>query len=239
MPIPSAEIYNDAQFLINKEGGFMSVDDFNSISWLAQLRMMDWLSGDVAGLVPPEPYNTQKNRDWISDFLVKYPAVVTNSIITKPTNYYLYENIYKLRAAVNDDCSDEEIDSKKVYNVKVELLSNSKFYGRCDTWIEELKPSFNKIICKMVGNTIEFEPSDVGSVVLEYYRYPLKATITQTIDPTYNEQVIASGVNFEWGEYARPVLVWYIVQMFSLKVRENAMFSQNAALGKTTREQKI
>jgi hypothetical protein len=239
MSIPSKEIYDRVSFVINKtEGGYLTAEDFNGISWLAQLALMDWLSGDVSGIVPPEPYLSQKNRDWLSPFLKKYPASVTNGIINKPDDYYLYENMYKLNGTLASDCDEDEIEGKKIPNVSIELLSNSKFYHRCNTWIKDLQPSFDKVICKMVGNTIEFEPSDIGSVVLEYYRYPVKAEIASSEDPTTHDEVIASVVNFEWPEFARGILIWFICDQFFNHNEDTLRKQLNAASGKVPREQK-
>lgn len=240
MPIPANEIYERVLFRINKtEGGYLTADDFNGISWLAQLALIDWLSGDVSGIIPPEPYLSQKNRDWLSFLLTKFPASVTNGKIVKPANYYLYENMYKLNGTLVSDCDYEEIGEKMILNASIELLSNSKFYNRCNTWIKDLKPSFDKIVAKMVGNTIEFEPNDIGSIVLEYYRYPVKSEIASTIDNVTNDEIVTSVVDFEWPEFARPILIWFICDQFFNHTDDTTKKQLNAASGKVVREQKI
>jgi hypothetical protein len=209
---------------------------FNRWSWIAQLKLLDWLSGDVSAVQPPEPYLTQKNRDWLSDFVTSYPVNVSGGSIARPSDYYLYQDLYSLNA--DTDCDGNE--EVTVIKTPVTLLDNSKFNQRTKTWIKSLKPSLNKPIVKQVGTSFIFEPSDIGSVVLEYIRYPKKAFIGTKIDLVYQQQVpdTDNTIDFEWNEMSRPLLVWYIVDSFANRTRENALKQGNLITGKTTREGK-
>ncbi len=230
------EIYEDATDRINpEENGHFSYAMFNRFAHIGQLRLLDWLSGDVSGVAPPEPFRTQKNRDWLSDFIVPYPASVTGGYITKPVDYYLFQTMSLLRG-VTEICGDEEplITS----NIPVTLLSNDKFYTRTQTFIEGLKPSMDKVYVKQVNNKFQFYPADIGNVELEYIRYPNRAKIVTKLDTVYNQEVPDEllSTDFEWGDYAREVLVWYIVDAFSNRVREQALKTVNTMTGKVTRE---
>lgn len=235
--ISAIETYQDCYDQINpQENGMFTYGLFNRWSWIGQLKLMDWLSGDVAAAQPPEPYLTQKNRDWLSDFVTPYPVNVSGGSIVRPVDYYLYQDLYSLNG--DTDCDDEE--DVVVIKTPVTLLDNSKFNQRTKTWIKSLKPSLNKPIAKQVGTSFVFEPSDIGSVVLEYIRYPKKAFIATKTDIVYNQQVSDpdNTVDFEWSESSRPLLVWYIVDSFANRTRENALKQGNLISGKTTRDGK-
>lgn len=225
--IPSVDIYNDVRFIINKENGYLNADDFNDRSWNAQLRFLSWLSGGETGLEIPQQYVSQKNRDWLSPFLLKYPAQISGGFISKPADYYLFDNIYKLNGKKRSDCND--VQQQTVTNKSIDLLSNNKFYERVNSDIEELKPSASNPICKMLENKIELYPVDLGSVVMEYIRYPSKAAISSSEDPATHDEIITSVTNFEWNEYARPLLTWFIVDEFANHTRESALKQDNAA----------
>jgi hypothetical protein len=236
--IPVTDIYDDANDLINaEENGSFGYSLFNRFSWKGQLRLMEWLSGDISVREPPEPYLSQKNRDWLAPFVKKFPTNVVNGIITWPSDYYLYQDLYLLRG-ITEDC--EEGEQMIVENKPVTVLSNDKFYKRANTFIDGLKPSQDKVIGKQVGKTFEFDPSDAGSVCLEYIRYPVKAKIVTKFDSVYNEDVpdLPNCINFEFDEYARELLVWFIADSFANRYRESALKQTNTVTGKTIRDGK-
>jgi hypothetical protein len=91
------DIYQDSADRINvEENGQFSYSMFNRFSKLAELRLLEWLSGDISAIIPPEPFRSQKNDDWLSPFIVKYASNVTNGQITRPVDYYLYQDLYSL-----------------------------------------------------------------------------------------------------------------------------------------------
>lgn len=237
--ISAVETYQDCRDQISpQENGQFNYSLFNRFSWKAQLNLMDWLSGDVSGIVPPEPYLTQKNKDWLSPFIVPYPTNIINGSIVRPSDYYLYQDMYSL--SQDEDCDDENDDTVSITKTPVTILSNPKFNTRLNTYIRSLKPSVRKPIAKQVGRNFEFAPADLGSVVLEYVRYPKKAFIATKKDTVYNQLVpdLDNTIDFEWDENSRNVLVWYIVDAFSNRTRESALKQTNIISGKTTREGK-
>lgn len=239
----AVEIYKDVSFRINKQtNGELTYTQFNATSWLAQLNLIDWLTGSMTGQQPPEPYLTQKNRDWLSFLITKKDFNVVGGSITRPEDYYQYENFYKIGGNTGGECDeDKEEDEDEVVeescSTPIRLMSNEKFNQRCQTYIKSLKPSFKKPIAKQVGVTFELKPADIGSVTLEYIRYPKRAEIKTKMDTTYNEEVPdeATTVNFEWPEYARPLLIWFVVDEFFNNTREQAGKQFNSATGKTPR----
>jgi len=236
--LSAIEIYQDCSDQISpNENGQFGYSLFNRYSWKAQLNLLDWLSGDVSGVVPPEPYLTQKNTDWLSPFILPYPTNVINGEIIKPSDYYLYQDMYSL--SQDDNCDDDE-DAPTIVKTPVTALSNDKFNVRLGTFIRSLKPSVKKPIVKQVGKTFQFAPADLGSVVLEYIRYPKRAFIATQLDTLYNQLVpdIDKTIDFEWDENSRNILVWYIVDAFSNRTRESALKQTNSITGKTTREAK-
>jgi hypothetical protein len=189
----------------------------------------------VAGQLPPEPWLTQKNRDWLSPFIARLKANVINSVITKPADYYKYDNFYRIGSKVEQDC-EEEISPDQC-DTPITILDGDKFNQRCITYIAGKKPSFSKPIGKIAGNEIEVRPRDLGSITLEYIRYPKFAKLGKKIDPDFNDEVPdpANSEDYEWGEWARELLVFWITDMFANHIREQALKQFNAATGKTVR----
>lgn len=233
--ISAIETYQDCSDRINvQENGQFDYSMFNRFSWLGQLRLLDWLSGDVSGVQPPEPYRTQKNRDWLSNFVVPYSVNVMGGEFQRPSDYYLFQDLYSLSG--NVDCEDD--DPIVINKIPVTLISNNKFYTRSDTYITSLKPTQSKPIVKQVGKMFVFAPSDIGSVTLEYIRLPLRAYIATVLDPVYNQPIpdVPNCIDFEWDEFARNILVYYIVDAFANRNREQALKQVNLITNKLDRE---
>lgn len=230
-------VYQDCSDRINvEENGQFSYVMFNRFSRLGELRLLEWLSGDISAVIPPEPYRSQKNRDWLAPFLVKYSANLSNGSITRPSDYYLYQDLYSL----SGDTSCDDTEELVVVKQPVEILSNDKFYQRARTFISGLRPSIKKPIAKQVGKSFEFLPEELGSVTLEYIRYPKFASIVTKIDTVYNEEVPneSLSINYEWDEWARELLVFFICDAFANRTREQSLKAVNAMTNKTIRESK-
>lgn len=231
-------VYDDVtKDSINKwESGYASIEMFNRLSRRAELKILDWLSGDVAAQTPPEPWVTQKNKDWLSPLIAKLPVVITNGVFEKPSDYYKYDDSFSI--PIKDDCdSDDEEQTIEVCDIPITVLNGDKFNKRCTTYIEDLKPSFKKPIAKIVGNTFETRPRDLGGATLEYIRYPKFAIIGKKLDPDYNNEVPDNNnsINYEWGEWARELLIFWITDLYSNHIREQALKQFNVASGKTAR----
>jgi hypothetical protein len=233
-------LYEDvARDQANKdENGYLSYAMFNRMLQRASNRTLGYITGDSSGVVPPLSYSTQKAKDFIAFLITKYPAQIVNGVIQRPADYYSYENLYTLeldRTGCEDDDTDCDEDSPKPKIVKypVDMLDGQQFYTRTQTYIKGLKPSPQKAICKMVGNTIEFEPAELGSCVLEYIRYPIAGQIKTMIDPIYYNVVAdpATSVPCEWGEWARQILIFFITDSFANHIREQALKQFNMASG--------
>lgn len=119
-------LYND--FLDRTEteqNGSVTIEKFNRFERLAELRFLDFLSGDVEGVKPPEPYSNTKLRDWLSIFIKKDSFLVQDGYFTKPSDYYRYD-----RNAVIGDYRDE-VCGKDVLvsngNTPIEILDGQQF----------------------------------------------------------------------------------------------------------------
>lgn len=226
---------------INEDSnGQMTVARFNRWLWLVQLKCMDWLSGDVANIQPPTPYSAQKDRDWLSIFITKFPVQVANGVVIKPSDYYLWDNAFLLgNYMANAECDDEDEISTEC-NIPIQLLSGDEYYYRCTTNIEGLQPSFTKPICKEAGEGFEFLPKDLGSITIEYIRYPTRAFLGTKLDTVYNEYVYdpATSVDLEWSPFAEDVISWFIADMFFNYVSNQAGKTFNTLTGKTVRDAK-
>ena len=231
-------LYNDTAFRINKEeNGYLSYADFNALSRLAENRLLDYISGDIENQKPPIPYLSQKNRDWLAPFIVDKSYQVENGFISRPDDYYGWEGMYQLGSVV--DC-DEDVDGEEGCNTPIELVSGYEFNQRCGTFIEGLQPSAGKPIVKEIGSKFYFMPKTIGSVVLDYIRYPIYGQIRTKIDSRYNDEVpdAATSIPYEWQENAREALVFMIVDQFSNHVREAALKQFNQSTGKMVRDTK-
>lgn len=231
------EVFQDCKDRVGEnENGFFSIPKYNRFSRLAELRLIDWITGDISGLTPPEPYLTQKNKDWLSPFIKKYTAHAVNGSIDRPADYYKWDNFYRLGSKISSDCEEDEtaIDS---CNTPIEILDGAKFNKRCISWIEGERPSLVKPISKLVGKNFEVAPADLGSVGLEYIRYPIFGSVAKKKDLLYNRDVPDpdNSIDYEWEENAREVLVYFIVDQFSNTTREQALKQFNNATGKTVR----
>lgn len=220
---------------INKwESGYWSIDMCNRLSRRAELKILDWLSGDISAQLPPEPWLTQKNKDWLAPFITSLPVSITNGRFSKPDDYYKYEDSELIGSKIEQDCEDDPVDQ---CDTNITLLDGDKYNQRCNTYIKDKKPSHKKPIAKMEGNDILVTPKDLGSARLKYIRYPKFAAVGKTMDTTYNEEVPDPNntVHYEWGEWARELLIYWITDMFSNHIREQALKQFNQASGKTAR----
>lgn len=229
-------LYNDVlDRTATEQNGSITISKFNRFNRIAELRGLDYLSGDVEGVKPPEPYSTQKLRDWLSIFIKSDNFQVQNGSFTKPTDFYRYESNAIIGDYRDEVCGKDVLVSNG--NTPIELLDSQQFDSRCQTFIKKLKPSAKKPIGKMVGNTIETMPVDLGSVKLYYVRYPVFGEVKVKIDPIYNDEVPdeATSINSEWPEFARNFLLYFIVQQYPASTREKALVEQNEVINKSPR----
>lgn len=241
MGISVKSVFDDVQDQIGKENGAVLMSQFNRLSKRAENRLLGWITGNVEGNALPQMYTTQKDKDFVSPFITDYKNMLVDGKLTKPDDYYLYENSFGL--SLEDmqcegeedetDCEDDDSGKNKVLSNQVTLLNGDEFNIRKKTRIKGLKPSFEKPIAKEVGNYFEFAPDELPAVVLEYVRYPVYANIVSKIDATYNEEVIdeALSTNYEWKEYARDMLVYLIVDFYTNTTRDGDLKNMNAATG--------
>lgn len=234
------EVYDSVVFQIHTlQNGELTFADFNKRSKIAEIKMLGWLTGSPeAGKEQlfVTPYDNQKSRDWITPLIKKHPQNIVNGEMPKPSDYYQYENMYAL-ALDGEVCAedDEEAVEPTVKKYPIQLLQGQQFYIRANTFIKLLKPTLKKAISKEVGSNFVFLPEDLGSVELEYISYPEKyGNIVTKVDDTFNEEVIDEALtqNYIWGEWAVEVLSFFIVQGFSIRVRETALFQMNESKGK-------
>lgn len=237
-----SEIYNAVVLddINGVENGDVSFSRFNRLSKRAENRMLDFLSGDVENIKPPTPYTSQKDKDWLSPYINKHPVQVIKGLITKPVGYYGWENAYLLRSSNDTTTCDESDIPVPGCNTSIELLDGDKFYERCNTYIEGLQPSFKKPIAKEIGNTFEFLPQDLGSITLEYLKYPTYGKIVPKMDDEFNEEVIdeALSTNYQYDEWARELLIYFIAEAFGIHTRENAIQQQLKSTGALVRDAK-
>ena len=81
----------------------------------------------------------------------------------------------------------------------------------------------------MIGKRLYVMPADLGSVELEYIRYPKFGSIIPKLDPIYNEEVPDIVTDFEWEENSRELLVFFIVDAYANKTTSQAVKQFNQA----------
>lgn len=230
-----SSIYEDAKDDVNaQENGTLTHEWFNRVSRRAENRLIDFLTGDVEDAKVPAPYLSQKNKDWLAFLIVEDKKQIQDGVFPKPKDYYQFENLYGLY--LKTDCNS---DSKQIVRKPIELLDGSNFNERISTDVEELKPE-NKPISKLTAKGFEVMPEDIGSAALEYIRYPKYAHLATKFDAVYHQDVpddLASE-NYEWDEYAREILVWFIVDSFCNRNRDQTLKQFNNSTAKLVREQK-
>lgn len=203
------DTYNDVLAQINRpQNGDMSIDLFNSFSRLAELAVIDWLTGQdlsAADAKLPAPWLTQKNMDWLSPFIVPVKKHVNGSL-EKPSDYYRYES---MQAHVSS-CDGLEIKD-------IDLLTPAKFARR----INNVTPGKSELIARMVGNKFEFNPKELD-VELVYIRYPKFGVLGKKTDTVYKRIVPdpTSSTDYEWPEAVITLFIHNIVQRFNARQRE-------------------
>jgi len=213
------------------ENGAMKFSQFNRIGEMANLWMVSHFTGGDTGLTPPANYITQKNKDYIQHLInTNYSKSVSNGEMAKPDNYYLYERMYRIGHKDDIVCGDDN-DVITGKNTPIELLDGAQFEDRKDTPIEECRPTADKPIATFEGDVFYFAPRSLGTVNLRYIRYPVAGKIVTKLDTVYKKLVPdpALSTSFDWPEFARPLLVWFIVDGYATFSRESQL-AQKAEL---------
>lgn len=220
-----------------EQNGSAAIQKYNRFSRLGELRLLDYLTGDVEGVKPPEPYNVQKLMDWITIMSAKDFKQTVGGTTAKPVDYYRFESLCMIGDYRDEVCGKDVLVSKG--DTDIELLGPQQFIRRTKTHIESLIPSAKKPIAQLVGANFEYMPKDLGSVKLQYIRYPKFGEIAIKVDQIYNEEIPdpATSTDYEWPEYARNILLYFIVQQYPMGTREKAIVEQNETVGKGARRE--
>lgn len=218
-----------------EQNGSITIDKFNRYEKLAELRLLDYLSGDIEGVKPPEPYATAKLRAWLSKFIAKKPVLVVNGAFQKPADFYRDDRAAIIGSYLDEVCG--KIVTITGANTPIEILDGPQFDYRCNTYIKSLRPSARKPIGTLVGDTVETMPRDLGSIMFYYIRYPVYGEVKVKIDPIYNDEVPdpATSKDNEWPEFAREFLIYFMTEMYTAGTRERAGAEVNQVVNKSER----
>ena len=217
------------------ENGLLDFNMFGRMSKRGELRLQDWLTGDVSGQKLPISFSNQKTKDWISPFLTPYKTSLdAEGQFKKPDDYYYFDNLYSLNLK-NNDCKEEETDCGENNNEKeieknvIRLFDGDKYNQKIKTRIKGAKPTPTNAIAKEIGNSFEVYPKNVAGVVLEYIRLPKFAKIVTLIDPVLNDVVIdpTNSINYEWGEGVREALIYFITDSFATHISSPTLKQMN------------
>lgn len=229
-------VYMDTMDAVAEEqNGQVGFARFNRYSRLGELSLMDYLSGDISGIVPPEPYLTVKNMDYLSPIVTTAGGQTVAGKMQKPEDYYLYGKLAMGSSYRDDLCADPVVITGD--HTPIELVESAEFDDRNNSFIEGVKPTIKNPIAKMVGGEFHFSPKDLGVILLEYKKYPVFGFVGSRVDPEFMEEVAdpSTSVNYVWDEGCRRLLVWFICQQYPVRTRENALVQQLQAIGKSPR----
>lgn len=214
--------------------GTVTYSKFNRMLRLAGLRLLGWLTGSIANEPGyPEPYTSLKIKNLLSPYLVTRKFQVENGIVEKPMDeFYMWERAAIIGSRKDELCGDPVIISG--VDTDIELLDSAAFDYRANTHIKSLKPSGKKPICKEVGNEWHFLPVDLGSIAVEFKKYPIWGEIRTTIDPVYNVEIYdpVNSIQCEWQEGVRDALLFFLLEQVPVGTRESALQQQVQAVGK-------
>lgn len=218
-----------------EQNGVLSISSFNIKLKSACLWLLDYISGDLEGQKPPEPYTTQKDVDYLSQFVTTQKGVTEDSEFPVPENYYLFQNMSVLGSYKDELCGDPITVTG--CDTPIELLDSAMFDKRCQTYIKSLKPSIKKPIAKIEGGLFVLNPGDLGSIKLVYVRYPISGEVKVVYNNTYgqDEPDPLTSIDCEFGEWARNLLVWKISQDYAVANRERALTEELQVEGKSSR----
>lgn len=222
--------------VVPEQNGSIVFSKFNRFSKLAELRLLNWLSGNITGDQNgyPTPYTTEKSRDFLAPVLRTDKKQVQDGIADRPDDYYLFERMAIIGDRRDELCGEDVIITG--VDTPIELLDAAVFDSRSQTYIKSLKPSLRKPIAKLVGKVFHFLPVDIGSIIIEYKAYPTPyGELKTTVDPVYNIEVVdtTTSVPYVWDDSVREDLIFFITQFYAGGTRETALVQQNAAIGKT------
>lgn len=204
------------------ESGHITTENFNIWLERTELNILRFLTGDlVDNREIPMPFDKQKCKDYLKKFIT---SVKANNIIPIPEDYYYWDNLYKFGTFSDDSCEpkDEAIEQ---CNTPIEILDGQEFNSRCNSYVKGIKPSQGSPIAKIIDNKIVTAPKEVGSMCLEYIRYPKFGKLITKIDLQFNEEIvdIALSTDLEWDIWAKEYIIWGIVNLFSKHTREKAL----------------
>lgn len=230
------EIYQAVQDKVREEqNGVLTIASFNIKLKSASIWLQDYLTGDIEGIKPPEPYTTQKLRDFLSILLTTTTGIVEGGLFAKPENYYMWDAFSIIGSWKDEECGEEVI--RIGCDTPIEILDGDVFNSRCQTHIKSLQPSIKKPIAKIVGNSFQCLPEDLGSVKLTYKRYAIPGEVKVVYDPLYGQDVPdpVNSIDSEWPDYALNLLVWRISASYATANREDNLKQQLQVDGKSAR----
>lgn len=210
---------------------------FNRMMRRASNRTLSYITGDTMGITLPFAYPTEKAKGFISYLITPYKQQVTDGLMAKPSDFYMFENMYEMylkETGCEDakDCDDESNGVNEVLYRIIEVLDGQQFNVRSTTNIELLKPK-NKPIAKEVGNDFEFLPKDIANVRLDYIRYPIVGEVVSVYDATYNDQIASPtlSTDTEWPEWARELIIYFLVNSFADHTSQKSLKEDNVITG--------
>lgn len=195
---------------------------FNSFLKLAELALLDWLTGNLANPnEAPAPFLTEKNKAWLLPFIQSKPGNFKTTIPI-PDDYYIHQS---LRVRWQKDCDSEKAlfnDVNIVHSNKVETIKSSVIRG--------IQPTSKKPIGEVIGRTIQLHPQpEGGEYDFIYVREPKFGKYITKEDTTFMDQVYdpAKSENLEWPIATLPYFVFKINDYINTRHRELDAFQMN------------
>lgn len=231
MKVRTSNVWYGARADISiSETGQMTPDNFNIWLKRGEIFLIHFLTGNITNAGNfPMPYETQKCKDYLKNFITK--KEVNNGFVL-PDDYYQWDNLYKIGSYNATIGCENEGDVKRVENCDkpIEILDGQEFKSRCTNEIEEMNPTLENPIAKIINSSVETEPTDVGSMRLEYIRYPKFGKLVMKKDEVFNTIVVDEDLSgeLEWDMWALEYLIWKVKDYYYERTRNKSGFEFNS-----------
>lgn len=212
-------VYQRVLFEANKSsgGGWLSPPVFNEYANMVNLGLMnkDYVLFQ----------NTQKMTDRMKSFIHK-SRLSTNmkGELQYPSDYFYFVTLSTFKADVMAAqmvaCGNNpvNINWNAIPLVPVKILDNDKLYFRNLSPI--YTPSITSPVATFFDEFIQVYPINLGYVQMDYLQKPQPVLWAFTVVnelPVYDP---INSIDFEWDATTENSLVWEILKLFSLTVRE-------------------
>jgi hypothetical protein len=221
----AVDIHDEVTDLCKKSAreGYLSKDEFNR--WAPSVESM------LLSFYCDQSKQLAEVTESLRPFLKEVPIPVSNGIVTLPTDYRRFEDLWLTKAVNSPNCGEAPVEE-----------SHPCDYCDIDEWADMKrspirKPDWNKckVRYRIINGNIEVSENS-GIAKLIYIRNPIYGKIAFTVNATTNEEEVnlTATKNFEWLEKDRNKLIDIYLMKLGLSIRDPALLQwiQTEKLGR-------